>query len=134
MKLLAKFICAFLSLLVTLPASAGRYAPGTVTVNDSGSPGQTILVADYSVRYNPNARSTSFVGVDASSYLITFNAADSLVNKNFYCRVTPSSAIFQDAYDIAKNLRNGSSVLVYKNNTTSECVTVQMSNYSYKTD
>jgi hypothetical protein len=25
-------------------------------------------------------------------------------------------------------------VLVYKNNTTSQCTSVQMSNYSYKTD
>jgi hypothetical protein len=135
MKAIAKFICMIFSLLTILPVSAaGRYAPGTVTVNDYSSPGQTILIADYNVRYNPNARSQSFVGVDASSYLITFNGVDSSVNKTFYCTVTPSNSIFADAYHIAKNLRNGSSVLVYKNNTTSQCTSVQMSNYSYKTD
>jgi hypothetical protein len=134
MKMFIRLICTMLLALVVLPAFAGRYQPGTVTVCSYCNPGQIYIIGAYNVRYNPNANSSGYIATNVSPSLVQFFGQDSTTGESFSCQLTPSNSLYAQALDIAMSPTNGSIISAYRTTTSAICTSVGVGTKSYQLD
>lgn len=107
-----------LIILAGTAQAEGLHTPGTVRIG----PGAGYMHADFSVRYNTQATSNSFVrfSPDVTMGYVHFSGRDE-ANVYFSCYIPSSSPLYAQALQVAGTLGNGTHLYVGRPLNSSEC-------------